>query len=518
MGKKGSGENPHEVAKVRKSALKKPATLTMGKKQAPRVSFDLNPSLDKTETKPKKPERTEPAKASALKRAKSTANLGKDLETSPGAAKKAKAAKAKESGKETKKDSSTPKTKANPTPHSSAAAHPKPPKVTKDSKVESGSSNKGPAPTKGKRPGKEATLNQTGLVTPPTKRVSRKSPEAPPVVSSTASSRSSKTRTAEELSRAKARAEKALMERSDLEEAARAAAEDAEFDAAGMGGYLELIKKGHTESGRDHDADTKGAMMECAQKRAEKAEAEKEDEEEEQEEQEEEDEEEVGIEEGGQEEDEDEDEEDQAGDADEGDEGDEGNEDADQGDEDDGAESEADEDNEQEEDEEEAEESEEEEGSGDDAKDEKTGSQPKVTSAGKQLAEATDATKKDAKMLKNSKTNKREWDKFTREATNKRTFPTSLCGAYRRSKVCLFNTWLENDMSWEATEIAVERSQETKNLCRNQMEGVQAKELKSRYGEEKAGKIMAVRRAQGLYYPDDSFGDDPEEWGDGSGN
>ena len=308
------------------------------------------------------------------------------------------------------------------------------------------------------------------------------------------------------------------MESSDLEEAARAAAEDAEFDAAGMGGYLELIKKGHTESGRDHDADTKGAMMECAQKRAEKAEAEKEDEEEEQEEQEEEDEEEVGIEEGGQEEDEDEDEEDQAGDADEGDEGDEGNEGADQGDEDDGAESEADEDNEQEEDEEEAEESEEEEGSGDDAKDEKTGSQPKVTSAGKQLAEAIDATKKDAKMLKNSKTNKREWDKFTREATNKRTFPTSLCGAYRRSKVCLFNTWLENDMSWEATEIAVERSQETKNLCRNQMEGVQAKELKSRYGEEKAGKIMAVRRAQGLYYPDDSFGDDPEEWGDGSGN
>jgi hypothetical protein len=166
MGKKGSGENPHEVAKVRKSALKKPATLTMGKKQAPRVSFDLNPSLDKTETKPKKPERTEPAKASALKRAKSTANLGKDLETSPGAAKKAKAAKAKESGKETKKDSSTPKTKANPTPQSSAAAHPKPPKVTKDSKVESGSSNKGPAPTKGKRPGKEATLNQTGLVSP----------------------------------------------------------------------------------------------------------------------------------------------------------------------------------------------------------------------------------------------------------------------------------------------------------------------------------------------------------------
>lgn len=128
------------------------------------------------------------------------------------------------------------------------------------------------------------------------------------------------------------------------------------------------------------------------------------------------------------------------------------------------------------------------------------------------LASAVANTKRqsDQKEVRNSTTHKREWDRFARQCANKSVFPISLAGAYKRSKVDLFGAWLDAGMKWDQTEVLVQRRQDSKNLARGQMTGIQAKTLKEKLGEEKANRIINLRKDQGLYYADDDFPDDPE--------
>ncbi|CAK9058346.1 30S ribosomal protein S6 [Durusdinium trenchii] len=129
---------------------------------------------------------------------------------------------------------------------------------------------------------------------------------------------------------------------------------------------------------------------------------------------------------------------------------------------------------------------------------------------GDELAKAAKETTK-GKGVRNSETHKKEWDKFAREAQNKKTFPVSLMPAFRKNKNDLFGIWLDNGMSWERTEIAVVREQESKNLARSEMVGVQAKDIRAKLGNEKADQVIEARKAAGLYYLDDDFPTDPEE-------
>ena len=130
---------------------------------------------------------------------------------------------------------------------------------------------------------------------------------------------------------------------------------------------------------------------------------------------------------------------------------------------------------------------------------------------GDELAKAAKETTK-GKGVRNSETHKKEWDKFAREAQNKKTFPVSLMPAFRKNKNDLFGIWLDNGMSWERTEIAGVREQESKNLARSEMVGVQAKDIRAKLGNEKADQVIEARKAAGLYYLDDDFPTDPEDW------
>lgn len=325
---------------------------------------------------------------------------------------------------------------------------------------------------------------ESGFVTPPTKRVSKKSPDG--AGSTTSSTRStSTTRTAKELEAAREKAEKALREKHELQLAAKKAGDTAAMDAAGMTEFLEKMGEGTDPNLLLKKYQQQKKDLEDKKKSAEVDEESEDMEEEDEEGMEEEQDEEEGMED---EQDEEQDEEDE-----------EGSEDPNKGCEDDAEEEQEDEEENAEEDEEEEED---EEMQQDDNLEDPLAS-----------AVATTRTQSEHKKVRNSTTHKLEWDRFARQCANKSVFPISLAGAYKRSKTDLFGAWLDAGMNWDQTQVLVQRRQDSKNLARRQMTGVQAKTLKEKLGEEKANRVINLRKDQGLYYPDDDFPDDPEDRG-----
>ncbi|CAJ1399311.1 unnamed protein product [Effrenium voratum] len=107
-------------------------------------------------------------------------------------------------------------------------------------------------------------------------------------------------------------------------------------------------------------------------------------------------------------------------------------------------------------------------------------------------------------------TNKKEWDQFCRSACTK-AFPISLASVYQTNKGDLFEKWLEGNKDWGQAELLVQRSASNTNLNRKQWQAVKGRTLKEDYGEEKARKLMELRRSSGLWYADEDFPDDTEE-------
>ena len=336
-------------------------------------------------------------------------------------------------------------------------------------KSKTGGSEKAPVPPKA----------PAGFVTPPAKRHTMKSPAASTTSStrSSAAGESRKTRPAGQLAAAKERAEKALLERQDLQLAAKRAEDTAALDAAGMTDFLDSLGS---------DADPRHLLQKYQQqkkdlqdkKRQEEAGEETDDQEEEEE----------GEEEAGQEDKEEDEECDDAEMQEKPSEGDTPEMEEEQG-------------------EEEEEEEEEEEMQEDDIED----NQNEADEDQLALAVATTTKQSARQEVRNSTTHKKEWDRFARQCANKSVFPVTLAGAYKRSKTDLFAAWLDAGMSWEKTEVLIQRRQDSKNLARRQMTGIQAKTLKEKLGEEKANRIITLRKDQGLYYQDDDFPDDPED-------
>ena len=83
---------------------------------------------------------------------------------------------------------------------------------------------------------------------------------------------------------------------------------------------------------------------------------------------------------------------------------------------------------------------------------------------------------------------------------------------YKKNKVELFNLWLDSGRDWDQTCILVERSQSNLNLNRKEWKGVKAKDLKAQFGEAKALEIIAKRQESGMWYKDEDFPSDPEDW------
>ena len=127
------------------------------------------------------------------------------------------------------------------------------------------------------------------------------------------------------------------------------------------------------------------------------------------------------------------------------------------------------------------------------------------------LEAAVSKTKENTEKLRNSQSNKREWDKFDRQCRNRNVFPSSLAPYLVKKKVELFNWWLDADQVWDKVVMIAERGQESKNLSRKQWTAVQVKELRKQFSAEKVEDLLQKRYSAGLWYKDDDYPDDLEE-------
>ena len=277
-------------------------------------------------------------------------------------------------------------------------------------------------------------------VTPPTKRVLIKSPDPSQTPSTTASEESLH-------AKKKREAEEALLTRKDLREACKKARLEADFDAAGIGSFLQNFA--------DDPADPKCGQVlasKMASKLAEppqKMESEEEDEEESEDASDGQEEDEVDTDEeeeeecdGGEGEVDDADEEEEEEEEEEGDDSDEkeketedAEEDAELGSEEDECEGE-------------------EESAGED--DPCVEGQSVEESNGDKLAAAAARTDAVAKKVRNSTTHKREWDKFSKSAKTK-AFPIELAPHFKKNKNSLFGMWLDCGEEWDKVNIAVKQ-------------------------------------------------------------
>ena len=137
---------------------------------------------------------------------------------------------------------------------------------------------------------------------------------------------------------------------------------------------------------------------------------------------------------------------------------------------------------------------------------------PKSTHA---LVQVTKETEGKVVALRDSSTNKKEWDVFTRKLKSGSNLPVELSeyAVNLTKKKELFNMWLEADQDWEETQVTLERKLTQKNQAKRGWTAVQGKELKKRFENkpEKAQVIMESRKASGLYYEDTDFPGDPDE-------
>eukprot|EP00913_Durusdinium_trenchii_P023260 g21838.t1 len=122
-------------------------------------------------------------------------------------------------------------------------------------------------------------------------------------------------------------------------------------------------------------------------------------------------------------------------------------------------------------------------------------------------------TAETAVALRNSVTNKREWDTFCRQAKSKGKMPVELSDMFVSQKTELFNLWLDSNYSWKECALAVERQRREVAESKRGWKAVQGKELKKQYTPEKWQKLRDKRIQQGLVYKDDDFGSDEEETG-----
>ena len=112
--------------------------------------------------------------------------------------------------------------------------------------------------------------------------------------------------------------------------------------------------------------------------------------------------------------------------------------------------------------------------------------------------------------VRNSKTHKREWDKFDREIKGKK-MPDTMRPLLRRKKTEIFNLWLDHKQDWDKVEVQVTRLSSTQNLSRKQWQAVQVKTLEKEMGEERLKDLVRKRTEQGLTYPDEDYPEDERE-------
>ena len=113
--------------------------------------------------------------------------------------------------------------------------------------------------------------------------------------------------------------------------------------------------------------------------------------------------------------------------------------------------------------------------------------------------------------VRNSMTNKREWDVFNRQAKSR--MPIALNSMFISQKQDLFGLWLDSQQDWQKCALEVERRQTQENISTRGWRAEQGKTIKQRYSQEKYEALCKTRISQGLYYEDPDFpGDQDEPW------
>ena len=113
--------------------------------------------------------------------------------------------------------------------------------------------------------------------------------------------------------------------------------------------------------------------------------------------------------------------------------------------------------------------------------------------------------------VRNSMTNKREWDVFNRQAKSR--MPIALNSMFLSQKQDLFGLWLDSQQDWQKCALEVERRQTQENISTRGWRAEQGKTIKQRYSQERYEALCKTRISQGLYYEDPDFpGDQDEPW------
>ena len=97
-------------------------------------------------------------------------------------------------------------------------------------------------------------------------------------------------------------------------------------------------------------------------------------------------------------------------------------------------------------------------------------------------------------------TNKRDWDKFTRSKEKYRVYEY-----YQSNRVELFNLWLDENKSWDAVALSVERIHKQQNESKRGWITIQGKELKKSHEPAKLEKLIQLRKSSGMWYESEDF-------------
>ena len=127
------------------------------------------------------------------------------------------------------------------------------------------------------------------------------------------------------------------------------------------------------------------------------------------------------------------------------------------------------------------------------------------------LVPVTAATTTTVAVLKNSTSDKKAWDSFTRQLKGKAPIAISEYAVTHANKLELFNMWMDSGKSWDKCEVLLERKMEKKNEGTKGWQAIQGKVLAEQLQHDKWIKIRDSRKASGMWYPDDDFPDDDLE-------
>lgn len=194
-------------------------------------------------------------------------------------------------------------------------------------------------------------------------------------------------------------------------------------------------------------------------------------------------------------------------------------EDSEEGEEDEGSHESSDaEDDDEDEEEEEQEEEEGDQDEDDDAQEEEDEEMEKVEEKTKEgepatLAVVAASSAAATQVVRNSVTNKTEWDTFNRAIKNRKTFPAEMSSYVLKNKNEVFNAWLDAGGQWDECKVIIERKQKSSVEGLSGWVAMKGKDIAASYGDTKAKVIFDSRKASGLTYPDEDFPDDDmERW------